>query len=107
MDVDDRAFMRIWNQMSPKSAKKVICMCPLGSFPFFFLFSSLRRVDLSALFLPLRECNTLSALSLLTQSIDILCMYYIILLLMTDKYTELFILLHFIYIKISILKCLQ
>lgn len=37
------------------------------------------------------------------------CMYYIILLLMTDEYTELFLFCYisYIYINISILKCLQ
>lgn len=88
------SFLKEMELKESQKCKKNICFCPLGllSVLFILFLSALRRVDL---FLSRRECNTLLALSLLT----FLCMYYMILLLMTDEYTELiFILLHFIYI---------
>ena len=100
------AVLRKWNQTSPKSAKKMkpppTCFSPpvVLSPSFLFDFSDLRKGwSLFALFLPLRECNTLSALSLFDMNLlTFLCMYYIILLLMTEIYRIIFILLHFIYI---------
>lgn len=98
------AVLRKRNQTSPQSAKKIPPTCflpPVVLSPsFLFDFSDLRKGrSLFALFLPLRECNTLSALSLFDMNLlTFLCMYYIILLLMTEIYRIIFILLHFIYI---------
>lgn len=75
--------------------QKTHLLLPLGSSLRPFYFISLSSTKGGSLFLSRRECNTLLALSLLT----FLCMYYMILLLVTDEYTELiFILLHFIYL---------
>lgn len=70
------------NQICLKSAKKHSLLVR----PFlFFFFSALRKVDYFAIFLSQRERNTLLAYRFFT----FLHMYYKILLLMTDEYTEL------------------
>lgn len=89
--MNDWAFSMKRNQTSPKSAKKVICSCPLGLYYTVLFISrpcvpSFSRRGKAIHCRPSVDCR---------ESIDILCMYYILLLLMTDKYTEHFILLHF------------
>lgn len=108
------SFFEEWNQMSPKSAKKPASASvpPRSSIrPFLFYFSQLSKGSISFCFLSLSEGMQYTVGPQFDMNLlKFLCMYYIILLFMTDKYTELiFILLHFIniYITISILKCLQ
>lgn len=76
------------------------CFCPLGSSLRPFYFTSQLEVLIFLYYLSLSEGMQYSVSpQFIDMNIDILCMYYMILLLMTDKYTELiFILLHFIYI---------
>lgn len=90
--------------MSPKSAKKKphLLLSPRVFSPsFLFDFSQLYEELISLCSLTLSEGMqyTVGPRFIDMNLLTFLCMYYTILLLMTDKYTELiFILLHFIYI---------
>lgn len=65
--MDDWAVLRKWNQTSPKSAKNPSASAPSGLLSvLLFDFSQIYEGSISfcSLFLHVRECNTLSALSL-------------------------------------------
>lgn len=85
--------------MSPKSAKKTPKTNPPPLLFLTVLFFQVYELHKGSSPSP-RECNILSAPQFDMNLLTILSMYYIILLLMTDESTELFILLHFIYMYI-------
>lgn len=76
----------------PKVQKTHLLLSPRVFYPshYFTSLSSTKGRFLFALFLSLRERNTLVSPHFIDMNLlTFLCMYYIILLLMTDKYTEL------------------